>query len=51
VERDGRWWSEADSCWVDSPSHRYVLNAKMADHTGEMYVSFFNEQVGGWVVK
>lgn len=44
-ERDGRYWCEADARYVDAAQNRYVLNARVADATGETYVSVFNDQV------
>ncbi|KAF8058336.1 RPA1B [Scenedesmus sp. PABB004] len=42
--RDGRYWCEGDARYVDAAQHRYVLQAKVADATREMYVSMFNDQ-------
>eukprot|EP00878_Enallax_costatus_P027860 GHUV01030037.1.p1 GENE.GHUV01030037.1~~GHUV01030037.1.p1 ORF type:complete len:102 (-),score=23.64 GHUV01030037.1:54-359(-) len=44
--RDGRYWCEADSRFVDVAGNRYVLTARVADATRECYVNMFNEQVG-----
>lgn len=45
VEQDGRWWCEGDGCYVDTPEHRYMMTIRLADLTGEAYVTVFNEQV------
>eukprot|EP00878_Enallax_costatus_P039208 GHUV01044768.1.p1 GENE.GHUV01044768.1~~GHUV01044768.1.p1 ORF type:complete len:587 (+),score=180.53 GHUV01044768.1:1086-2846(+) len=42
--RDGRYWCEADSRFVDVAGNRYVLTARVADATRECYVNMFNEQ-------
>lgn len=45
--RDGRYWCEAESRFVDVAENRYVLTARIADATQECYVNMFNEQVRG----
>ena len=41
-----RFFSEFDGKYLDHAEHRYVLNIKAADFTGETYLNLFNEQVG-----
>lgn len=43
--RDGRYWCEAESRYVDVAQNRYVLTARVADATKECYVNMFNDQV------
>jgi len=45
VAQDDRFWCEGDGCYVDKPEHRYIISARIADPTGEMYVTVFNDQV------
>jgi len=42
-ERDGRFY-EADGRVVDKASHRYVLNMRLMDSTGDAYGSAFNDE-------
>lgn len=44
VAQDDRFWCEGDGCYVDKPEHRYIISARIADPTGEMYVTVFNDQ-------
>ncbi len=46
VEQDGRYFSEADGRYSDTATHRYVLQLKALDVSGDVYLSLFNEQVG-----
>lgn len=55
VPQDGRYWCEGDGCFIDVPEQRYMMTAKVADASGEVYVTVFNEQVGfgvdcAWIV-
>uniref|UniRef100_A0A383VJ14 Replication protein A subunit n=1 Tax=Tetradesmus obliquus TaxID=3088 RepID=A0A383VJ14_TETOB len=42
--REGRFWCEAESRYVDAAQNRYVLTARVADATRETYVNMFNDQ-------
>ncbi|WIA41863.1 hypothetical protein OEZ86_009188 [Tetradesmus obliquus] len=42
--REGRFWCEAESRYVDAAQNRYVLTARVADATRETYVNIFNDQ-------
>lgn len=45
MAQEDRFWCEGDGCYVDKPEHRYIISARIADATGEMYVTVFNDQV------
>lgn len=42
--REGRFWCEAESRYVDAAQNRYVLTVRVADATRETYVNMFNDQ-------
>ncbi|KAJ8901074.1 hypothetical protein NDN08_004934 [Rhodosorus marinus] len=39
----GKWRNEVTSKEYDDPNYRYVLNVNAQDHTGTMWLSFFDE--------
>lgn len=45
VEQNGKYYCEADGKEYGSAMHRYVVNLKAMDSTGECWLSVFNDQV------
>jgi replication factor A1 len=42
-ENPGEWWCEKCQAKWDKPLYRYVLNVNVADHSGSIYLSCFDE--------
>lgn len=47
IEQNGKYYCESDGKEYDSAMHRYVVNFKVMDSTGECWLSVFNDQVNG----
>ncbi|XP_024524116.1 replication protein A 70 kDa DNA-binding subunit D [Selaginella moellendorffii] len=43
-EDSSRFWCEACQRHFDTASRRYIMLAKLTDHSGDAWVSFFNDQ-------
>ncbi|KAF2195423.1 replication protein-like protein A 70 kDa DNA-binding subunit [Zopfia rhizophila CBS 207.26] len=42
-EKPGEWWCEKCQMKWDRPEYRYVMQANVADHTGQLWLSCFDE--------
>ncbi|KAF2115515.1 hypothetical protein BDV96DRAFT_493272 [Lophiotrema nucula] len=42
-ENPNEWWCEKCQLKWDSPEYRYVLNVNVADHTGQLWLSCFDD--------